>query len=162
LREVAGIRPDELDGDLWQIPGSRTKNRRPHVVPLAPMAKKLIEAARDRRIVFSTTGTTPPSGFSRAKRRLDAAMLAANRGKPIADWTLHDLRRSAVTHMAELGIRSDVIELVVNHVSGARGGIAGVYNRSELLDERRDALTRWAQHVERIVHGGSAKVVQLR
>ena len=126
LREVAGIRRDELDGDLWQIPGNRTKNRRPHVVPLSSMAQKLIAAAGDQQIVFSTTGTTPPSGFSRAKQRLDAAMLAANGGKPIADWTLHDLRRSAVTHMAEAGIRSDVIELVVNHVSGARGGVAGV------------------------------------
>ena len=144
-------------------PAAGLKNRRPHVVPLAQMAQKLIDAAGDQQIVFSTTGTTPPSGFSRAKARLDAAMLAANRGKPIADWTLHDLRRTAVTHMAELGIRTDVIELIVNHVSGARGGIAGTYNRSELLDERRDALRRWALHVvERIVRGDSAKVVRLR
>ena len=64
--------------------------------------------------------------------------------------------------MAEAGIRSDVIELVVNHVSGARGGVAGVYNKSVLLEERRDALRRWSHYVVRIVRGGSAKVVRLR
>jgi hypothetical protein len=81
----------------------------------------------------------------------------------IGPWRLHDLRRTAVTGMAELGIRPDVIELTVNHVSGSRGGIAGVYNRSELLDERRAALERWAAHVDRLVSGAAAnKVVPLR
>jgi integrase len=162
LREVSDMRRSEIEGDLWRIPGSRTKNRRPHVVPLSPMAQKLIDAAGDRQIVFSATGTTAPSGFSQAKRRLDAEMLAANRGEPIPEWVLHDLRRSAVTGMAELGVRTDVIELVVNHISGARAGVAGVYNKSELLDERRQALSRWADHIERLVRGGGEKVVRLR
>ena len=63
-------------------------------------------------------------------------------------WRFHDLRRTFVTGMAELGVRGDVIELAVNHVSGLRGGIAGVYNRSELLPERRAALERWAKHIK--------------
>jgi integrase len=155
--EVAGMRREELQGDLWRIPGSRTKNGKPHVVPLSSAAMKLIDAAGTQEIIFTTTGRTPPSAFSRAKRRLDDAMLAANGGRPIDDWTLHDLRRTAVTHMAEMGIRVDVIERVVNHSSGARSGVAGTYNRSELLDERRQALARWAQHVERIVRGGERR-----
>jgi hypothetical protein len=130
-------------------------------VPLPPIAKKLIDAAGDHQIVFSTNGTTPPSGFSHGKARLDAAMLAGS-GKAVPEWRIHDLRRCAVTGMAELGIRTDVIELVVNHLSGARGGIAGVYNRSELLDERRDALKRWGSHVEHLVSGRWPKVVALR
>jgi integrase len=149
--EVAGMRREELQGDQWHLPGSRTKNGRPHVVPLVPLALKLIAAAGDRDIVFTTTGRTPPGAFSEAKKRLDAGVTAANGGRPVAPWVLHDLRRTAVTHMAELGIRTDVIELIVNHTSGTRGGIAGVYNRSELLDERRRALEQWAQRIGRIV-----------
>jgi len=79
----------------------------------------------------------------------------------IPAWRIHDLRRSAVTGMAELGIRPDVIELCVNHVSGTRGGIAGVYNRSELLPERRAALERWAVQVQGIVSGKLANVLPM-
>ena len=79
----------------------------------------------------------------------------------VSDWRFHDLRRTAVTKMAELGIRPDVIELVVNHVSGHRGGIAGVYNRSEILPERRAALERWAAHVAELIEGKAAKVAPL-
>jgi hypothetical protein len=78
-------------------------------------------------------------------------MIAANGGKPIPNWVIHDLRRTVVTGMAELLIRIDVIELIVNHTSGSGGGVAGVYNRSELLDERRRALEQWAQQIKRIV-----------
>jgi len=75
---------------------------------------------------------------------------------------LHDLRRTAVTGMAELGIRPDVIELCVNHVSGSRGGIAGVYNRSELLPERTAALERWASHVSGLVSPQPDNVVAIK
>jgi integrase len=163
LNEVAGMRRDELsaDGAMWQLPGTRTKNKRPHKVPLPTVVQNIISAVPSgRQIIFSTTGTTPPSGWSRAKRRLDVAMLAvarAERGPEaiIPQFRLHDLRRTAVTGMAELGIRSDVIELTVNHISGHRGGIAGVYNRSELLAERKVALERWSTHVTALVSGPS-------
>ena len=102
--------------------------------------------------VFTTNGRVPVSGWTRIKRRLDAAMR-------IPPWRLHDVRRSFVTGLAELGIRPDVIELAVNHRSGMRGGIAGTYNRSELLPERRAALETWASHVEGLVAGRSAKVL---
>jgi len=131
LNEVAGMRRSELHANgLWQLPGSRTKNRRPYKLLLPPMALALIPPGQPD-LVFTTTGTTPPSGWSRAKRRLDAAMLTAARERArdssLAPWRLHDLRRTAVTGMAELGVRPDIIELCVNHVSGSRGGIAGVY-----------------------------------
>jgi integrase len=167
LDEVAGMTRDELHGDAWHLPGSRTKNKRAHIVPLPPLARELIDSmAGDAGLVFSTTGTSPVSGWSRMKRRLDETMLALARNErgakaTIPPWRLHDLRRTAVTGMAELGIRPDVIELTVNHVSGHRGGIAGVYNRSELLDERRAALERWSQHVAGLVSGEQANVVPL-
>ena len=94
--------------------------------------------------MLSTNGKTPISGFSKIKYQLDKLM-------EIPAWQIHDLRRTAVTGMAELGIRPDVIELVVNHISGARAGVAGIYNRSELLPERREALETWAKHVGRLV-----------
>jgi integrase len=159
LREVAGMVRGELhDDDTWLIPGSRTKNRRPHLVPLPPLARDLlkgIDRIENCSFVFSTNGKSPVAGWSKIKVRLDALI------QPSAAWRLHDLRRTAVTGMAELGIRPDVIELVVNHVSGTRGGIAGVYNRSELMPERRAALERWSTHVVGIVSGESNKVVSL-
>ena len=156
LNEVAGMTRAELsdDGATWNIPGARTKNRRPHVVPLAPLARKMIGTGSEG-FVFTTTGRSPVSGWSKIKRRLDEAM-------QIPPWRLHDLRRTAVTGMAELGIRPDVIELAVNHVSGLRGGIAGVYNKSQLLPERRVALERWAAHVAGVVSGEPANVVPLK
>jgi hypothetical protein len=77
-------------------------------------------------------------------------------------WTLHDLRRTAVTGMVELGVAPHVVEMVVNHVSGHRAGVAGIYNRSEMLPERQVALQRWAAHVEGLVSGSAVKVVALR
>jgi integrase len=147
----------------------RTKNRRAHVVPLAPAAQAIVAAAprvEGCRFVFSTTGRTPVSGWSKVKRRLDAAMVVAARAErgpdaTVPPWRLHDLRRTAVTGMAELGIAPHVIEMAVNHVSGHRGGVAGVYNKSELLPERRAALERWAAHVAGLVEGKQANVADL-
>jgi hypothetical protein len=83
-------------------------------------------------------------GWSKGKRELDAAV-------NLPAWTLHDLRRSAVTHLAEIGVEPSIIEAAVNHISGTRGGIAGVYNRSALAMPKRQALQRWADHLHAIV-----------
>ena len=153
--EVAGMRRSELDKDLnwWSLPGSRTKNKKPYVVPLSPLASEIIAAAKSpsEELVFSTTGHSIISGWSKMKPRLDRLM-----GVGIMPWVIHDLRRTMVPHMAELGIRPDVIELCVNHASGTRAGIAGVYNRSELMAERRAAMLAWSRRLSDIVHGTSA------
>jgi integrase len=106
--------------------------------------------------VFTSFGPRPFSGWSKSKDRLDGR---AN----IAPWTLHDLRRTLATRMAEdLRILPHVIEATLNHVSGARAGVAGTYNRALYLDERRMALDAWAAHVLRLVGESDAKnVVQL-
>jgi integrase len=161
LREIADLSWSELseDGSEIRLPGERTKNHRPHTVPLSPMAREIIESVQRSgggSYVFSTNGgRTPPASFSKTKRRVDAAM-------SIPPWRLHDLRRTAVTQMAELGIAPHVIELCVNHISGARAGVAGVYNRSTMMVERRAALERWAAHVTGLVEGRRASVTPLR
>jgi integrase len=127
-----------------------------HVVPLSPLVRELIASVPGNgELVFTTDGRSPVSVGSKIKRRLDQVM-------NIPPWRLHDLRRTFVTGLAELGIRPDVIELAVNHISGLRGGIAGVYNRSELLPERRAALERWATHVQELVGARPKNVVSLR
>lgn len=140
----------DLDARMWTIPGERTKNRRAHRVPLAAAAMAILEALPDRGrpMVFGWSRKAPTgfSGWSRAKATLDARVAKA-RGAALAPWRLHDLRRTAVTGMAELGAAPHVIEAVVNHASGFGGGVAGVYNRATYEAERRAALELWAEHV---------------
>ena len=156
LNEVAGMTRAELsdDGATWNIPGSRTKNKRPHVVPLAPLARKMVGTGSEG-FVFTTTGRSPVSGWSKIKRRLDAAM-------KIPPWRLHDLRRTAATGMAEIGIAPHIVEAALNHISGAKAGVAGTYNRAAYAEEKRSALERWASHVQGLVSERPANVVKMR
>lgn len=161
--EVGGMRWVELsnlDGDepTWEIPSTRTKNKRPHLVPLAPPAATLVTGrpeVDDAGYLFTTTGETPLSGFSKAKRRVDE-WIAVERAKaglaPMTPWTLHDLRRTMVTMMNEhLEIPPHVVEACVNHISGsAKAGVAGVYNRAIYLRERREAFNAWGEFVVRL------------
>ena len=166
--EVCGMRWDELDleAGLSNIPGARTKNGHPHTVPLTATVLEILEGlARrakktDSDFVFPARGKPEQSytGYSKGKRELDAAADEARRetaienGEPpdeIEDleWTLHDLRRTAATRMAELGVLPHVVERVLNDVSGTFGSVAGIYNRFQYVDEMRDALTTWEAHV---------------
>ena len=156
LNEVAGMRRSELSEDLstWTLPGERTKNHRPHVVPLPPMAREMIPAG-EGRFVFTTTGESPVSVGSKIKNRLDRAM-------KIPPWRLHDLRRTAATGMAEIGIAPHIVEAALNHISGAKAGVAGTYNRAAFAAEKKAALERWASHVMGLVAGRKAKVVPIR
>ncbi len=146
--EAGGMTWAELDLErgAWLLPATRTKNRRPHLVPLSPPARALLEQ-RPRRygrpFVFGT-GANGFVGWSHAKARLDAALPEAL-GRPIAPWRLHDLRRSVVTGLAEHGLAPPhIVEAIVNHASGHKAGVAGVYNRAAYEPEKRSALDRWA------------------
>jgi integrase len=148
LNEVAGMCRSELsdnNGATWTIPGTRTKNRRVHTVPLPPLARDLLASvSTEGDLVFTTNGSTPVSGWSKIKNRLDAAM-------KIKGWRFHDLRRSCATGMAELQIAPHIIEAVLNHVSGHKSGVAGIYNRAEYAPEKKAALERWARFVALVV-----------
>jgi integrase len=146
--EVANMRWSELDlaMGLWTVPGERTKNGLVHEVPLSELAMQILtEAPRrnGRELVFGD-GAGGFSGWSRSKARLDARVGSA----VLRPWRLHDLRRTAATGMANLGVQPHVVEAVLNHVSGHKAGVAGIYNRAQYKDEKRDALQRWSYHVE--------------
>ncbi len=155
--EIAGLQWREIEGrntpsPVINLPKSRTKNKRPHRVPLSPPALAIIDRIpTTSNYVFSTTGNTPLSGFGKAKARIDRR-IEENYG-PIEHWTLQDLRRTVVTVMNEdLRIAPHVVEAVVNHVSGAaKAGVAGVYNRALYLEERQNALMAWADYVADLV-----------
>jgi hypothetical protein len=80
----------------------------------------------------------------------------------VRTWTLHDLRRTAATKMADIGIQPHVIEAVLNHVSGHKAGVAGIYNRSAYQKEMKTALLRWADHIRALIEDTESKVVTLR
>ena len=158
--EVGGMQWPELAGDSWTIPSERTKNHREHSVPLTPAALALLPARRnDRDHVFGDgprrEGDAPRGfgGWSKSKAALDARILAARKkadaeAKPLPAWTIHDLRRTAATALADrLGVLPHIVEAILNHVSGHRAGVAGIYNRARYSAEMRDALERWAGHV---------------
>jgi integrase len=161
--EVAQMEWRELDLEraLWTLPASRSKNRREHTIPLSDMALEILRALpriERSEFVFTTNGRSPVSGFSKAKPALDRAMAS-----PIPGWVLHDLRRTVATNLQRLGVRLEVTEAVLNHVSGSRAGVVGVYQRHTWADEKRAALTAWAKRVEEIVSGAepASNVVEL-
>jgi integrase len=144
----------DIDNAMWSLPPGRTKNGLPHLVPMSQPVIEIVEA-RDHigEYVFTTTGVTPFSGFSRCKARVDRRM--GDR-----DWVLHDLRRTFVTRLNELGVQPHIVEAAVNHITGvAKAGVAGIYNHAQYLDERAMALTRWADTLLGIVGEGSGGIV---
>jgi integrase len=154
--EIAGLRWSEFDAGLtvWTLPRERAKNNVEHVVALAPWARKIIgELPRfaGSDLVFTTTGATPISGFSRAKATLDTAIAELNGGVPIAPWRLHDARRTFASNLARLGVQLPVVEKILNHVSGSFSGVQGIYQRHDFADEKRHALEAWALHLKTVV-----------
>jgi integrase len=161
----------DLEKRQWTIPGPRTKNGKPHIVPLSDAALSIIEKLPRIKgkagYVFTTSGKTAVSGYSRMKRRLDRLMLEAaaeSRGEPvsIADWRLHDLRRTVAAGLQRLGIDLPVTEKVLNHTSGSFAGIVSVYQVHDYADEKATALQSWGNFVTNLVQGSSSNVVLLR
>ena len=151
--EVSGLAWNELDSgfSVWTLPAARSKNGKQHVIPLSDEMQTLLRAQpRLSGIDLVFPGERDVfSGWSKSKARLD-------RRSGVSGWTLHDLRRTVATGLQRLGVRLEVTEAVLNHVSGSRAGIVGVYQRHEWADEKRAALAAWGVHVEAIVEGREA------
>jgi integrase len=154
--EVAGMRRDELDlsAHTWSLAGARTKNGHPHSVPLSDLAMSIIEealaGAGDRSRLFALL----PVAVTRFVERADFG---------IPHWTPHDLRRTALTQMAALGVEPVVLGHVANHRSATRAGITlSIYVKHSYDAEKRRALELWADRLAAIVGGTGAGVVPLR
>ncbi len=142
----------DLGAALWTIPKERTKNGLAHDIPLSRPAVEILSSVprrEGRQLVFGE-GRGGFSGWSQSKRRLDARIAAI--GAKVRPWRLHDLRRTVATRMADLGILPHVIEAVLNHISGHKGGVAGIYNRATYAKEKREALNAWTAHVAKLTH----------
>jgi integrase len=163
--EVAGMRWDELDLEAhvtqctWTIPKERTKNGKAHLVHLSLQALTVLGSIPRGAspYVFSTTGETSISGYSKAKVRIDKAMgivtdPEAEGYDPAKLWRVHDLRRTAASGIAALGFMPHVIERVLNHISGAQGGLIGVYQRHEYLEDRKQAMHAWGAYIDRLIN----------
>ena len=144
--EVTELRWTEIDLEqaLWSLAEDRTKNGRSHTVPLTPSACNVIASIPrlNEMLVFPARGRDDAtfSGFSKLKRRIDEL-------SGVTGWTLHDLRRTAATGMARIGVAPHVVERILNHTSGSLGGVAGIYNRFKYLPEMRAALLLWERHI---------------
>lgn len=179
--EIASVRWSEVDLDAktLTIAKERSKNGVAHEIPLSNSAVAILARVprfgelRDA-FIFTTTGRTAVSGVSKAKDDIDAAILdalkadAITRGRGVAveapeRWTFHDLRRTAASGMAGIGIAPHVVEAALNHRSGTIKGIAAVYNRYSYAAEKRQALDAWARRLEAIVSGEAASnIVELQ
>ena len=157
---LTGARLKEVSQASWSeisisdrkldLPGSRTKNERAHQIQLSVQTLKILLSLpkiEGQDFLFSTNGKTPVSGFSKVKKRLDILCGVAN-------WRFHDLRRSFATHSSEkLSVSPVIVDKILNHRTGQVRGVTAVYQRGEYLAERREALQKWGDYIERLVAG---------
>ena len=146
-------------GDTISLPGERTKTGEAHLIPLSAPAMALLRGVprNGSDFVFSADGKKPVNGWSRAKRRLDAA---TGVNQP---WVIHDIRRTVANGCQKLGVTLQTVEAILGHTGGSRGGIVKVYQTHDYAAEKRAALEAWGAHVAALVEGGNpGKVLPMR
>ena len=155
--EIGGLRWSELDDGLIRLPTERSKNKRAFDLPLSEPALDLLADQKRREGRDAVFGRRDAGfgGWSKCKVELDAKLT-------IKPWQLRDIRRTVATGMAELGIQPHIVEACLNHVSGAKAGVAGIYNRAVYAAEKREAVEIWANHIAVILARASgANVTRL-
>lgn len=158
----------DLDGadPRWYIPGTRTKNSKDHVLPLPPMVVQILQhIPRHPRcpFVFSTNGVTSFSGFTNFKKRIDRAIVTLKTAEPDRyagqfedPWTFHDLRRTFKTGLAELKVRADVRDGLLNH---SRTGVDKHYDLSNLHGPKREGMAVWEAHIKAMIDADNAAMM---
>ena len=144
----------DLERGTWTLPAARAKNHRAHTLPIMPMMAEIL-AQVPHMVSNDQLFGRRAGGFSHwaaSKRALDQR-------SGVTGWTVHDLRRTTATKMADLSIAPHVIEAVLNHQSGHKAGVAGIYNRSSYEREIKSALAQWHDHLRSIVQGGERKIL---
>jgi integrase len=156
--EIGDMAWSELDDPkqpiTFTVPAARSKNGRAHTLPLTPAMRDIIQqvpqmATRDQLFGQRSHGFTR---WAKAKAELDAR-------SGVVNWTVHDLRRSAATKLADLGVQPHIVEQLLNHQSGHKAGSAGIYNRSSYERDVRAALLMWEDRIRTLVEGGERKVL---
>jgi len=147
--EVAGMRWSEINGDLWALPADRAKNAKAHDVPLSRAALDVLASLPriGEDFVLTVAGAGPFRGFAKGKSRLNALLPA-----DMSHWCLHDLRRTAASGMARLGVNLPTIERLLNHSSGSFAGIVGIYQKYDFGSEKKQAVEVWGRHVLALAH----------
>lgn len=156
---ATGARREEIFAARWEevdrahacirLPEARNKVKEPRIIPLSPLAMSVLARVVEAGpFMLSSRGDKPFTNIGHAKAALDAAITKAS-GEPLWPWRLHDLRRTVATGLQRLGVRLEVIEAVLGHVSGSRAGIIGIYQRHRFEAEAREALAAWGAHVQR-------------
>lgn len=160
-QEVGGLRWSELnpDADTWTLPEGRAKNGYSVTLPMSPAALALIGTRKDpdRDHVFGNRSGAGFTNWAQGKTELDRRL-----GGTVRSWRLHDIRRTVVTGMGDIGIFPHVVETIVNHRGGFKRGVAGTYNKSQYEQEVKTAMLRWSDHVLALVEGRAGKIVSLR
>jgi integrase len=157
-KEVGDLRWSEIEDDTIKLSGARTKNGKPHHIPLASQARALLASLPQvsDSVVFTFNGKTPITGWTLAKDRIDKLV-------KIEPWRLHDVRRTVATNLQKLGVNLQTTEAILGHIAGSRGGIVKVYQVHDFADEKRIALEAWGARVMALVEGHEpAKVLPLR
>lgn len=152
--EVCSLRWEEMDRSerLWTLPGERAKNGEPNRIPLNDLALEVIDQLAKgsewprRGKVFQTSTGGGYTGYDKGKKKLDE-LIEISVGEALTPWRLHDLRRTLATGFQRLGVRFEVTEAVLNHVGGSRAGVAGIYQRHDWKEEKRQALADWNIHL---------------
>jgi integrase len=152
--EVGGLRWSEIDMDAGTItiPGTRTKNKRAHTLPITDAMRAIIESVPqrvDRECLFGETAAVGFTGW-KDKGEFDSG---------VKDWTLHDLRRTVATGMANLDVDPHIVEAALNHASGHKAGVAGTYNRARYVPQLARAFALWGDHVASVVSGKPGKLL---
>jgi integrase len=151
--EAAGMRWDEIDGDVWTLPAARSKTKTEIIRPLSKPALAVLHTLPrfdGCPYVFTANSVTPIKSFSAPKDKLDAA-------SGVAGWRLHDLRRTSRSLLSRTGVNADISERCLGH---AVSGVRGIYDRHPYIDEMRHAFELLAAQIDRIVNPPDGKVVK--
>jgi len=154
--EVFGAERAEFDLEekVWNLPASSAKNNNAVIIPLSEEACHVISGCpvtdgSSKLFPSATNPKTSASGISKLLRRLRADV-QSDLQRPVLHWTLHDIRRTVATNLQRLGVRLEVTEAILNHISGSQAGIVKVYQRYNWMDEKREALQLWSDDLVRI------------
>jgi integrase len=152
--EIGGMQWSEFSPDMstWTLPPSRSKTGKPHKLPVTPLMREVIASIWRRDGHDNLFGRKQFTGWATGKGTLDEKL-------GLRPWVTHDIRRSTATGMANIGVLPHVVEEVLNHQSGSKAGVAGIYNRGLYEKEVRDAMLRWSDHIRAVVEGTEHKVV---